>query len=153
MHLGKKTAPVIAEHQARKALARLDVPPVDNPLEALGKVAGEVIAWKDVLADRVNELTSLRYSTESGEQLRAEVVLWERALDRCERFLSAMARHNVDERIAALNEEIARRQGAVIAEFVSRVLARLELTAEQKALVPAVVREECRVEQVRQGAA
>jgi hypothetical protein len=92
------------EQAARAELARLQLPPVDDPLTALASVTAEVLAWKDNLAAKVNELTSLRYSTEGGEQLRAEVALWERALDRCERFLTAMARLNIDERLAAIAE-------------------------------------------------
>lgn len=102
-----KAAQRVVEQQARAALARLDVPPVEDPLSELAKVCAQVITWKDSMADRVNALTSLRYSTEGGEQLRAEVALWERALDRCERFLTAMARLNIDERLARISEERA----------------------------------------------
>lgn len=99
---GRKHA--VAE-QARAELARLDVPPVEDPLSELARVCGQVLAWKDMLAAKVNALTSLRYEGEgSGEQLRAEVALWERALDRCERFLTAMARLNIDERLASISE-------------------------------------------------
>jgi hypothetical protein len=97
----------LAEQQARQQLARLDVPPVEDALSELSKIAGQVIAFKDQIAERVNELTSIRYSTETGEQLRAEVGLLERAFDRCERFLTAMARLNIDERLAAISEQRA----------------------------------------------
>jgi hypothetical protein len=61
-----------------------------------------------MLAVKVNALSSLRYENEAGgEQLRAEVALWERALDRCERFLTAMARLNIDERLAKISEQRA----------------------------------------------
>ena len=97
-----------AEEEARKQLARLDLPPVEDPLSELARVCGQVLGWKDMLAGKVNDLTSLRYEGEgSGEQLRAEVALWERALDRCERFLTAMARLNIDERLARISEERA----------------------------------------------
>ena len=96
------------EQQARAELARLDLPPVDDPLSELARVCGQVLGWKDMLAEKVNGLSSLRYEGEgSGEQLRAEVALWERALDRCERFLTAMARLNIDERLAKISEERA----------------------------------------------
>ena len=94
--------------QARVQLARLDLPPVEDPLSELARVCGQVLGWKDMLAEKVNALTSLRYENEAGgEQLRAEVALWERALDRCERFLTAMARLNIDERLARISEERA----------------------------------------------
>lgn len=102
---GRKHA--VAE-QARQELARMDVEPVDDPLSELARIAGQVIAWKDAIAAKVNELTSLRYENENGgEQLRAEVGLLERAFDRCEKFLTAMARLNIDERLAAISEQRA----------------------------------------------
>lgn len=102
------------EQQARAELARLDVDPVEDPLSELAKIAGQVIVFKDQVAARVNELNSIRYSTETGEQLRAEVGLLERAFDRCEKFLTAMARLNIDERLARISEERA--------EFIITVL-------------------------------
>lgn len=106
MHGGRtaKAAERVIEQRARAELARLNLTPVDDPLSALAGVTAEVLAWKDQIAAKVNDLTTLRYSTEGGEQLRAEVALWERALDRCERFLTAMAKLNIDERLAAIAE-------------------------------------------------
>lgn len=105
MHIGKRAAAARLEAEAADALARLDLPPVEDPLSELAKVCAQVLGWKDRLAEKVNTLSSLRYEGEgSGEQLRAEVALWERALDRCERFLTAMARLNIDERLAKISE-------------------------------------------------
>lgn len=92
-------------NRAYAELAQLDVLPVGDPLEQLAILAGQVLAWRDSMADRINALGSLRYeSAEGGEQLRAEVSLWERALDRCERVLTAMARLNIGERMAKVSE-------------------------------------------------
>lgn len=117
------------KQQAERALADMNAPPVDNPLTELARITGQVVAWKDQMADRVNELTSLRYSTEGGEQLRAEVALFERALDRCEKFLTAMARLNIDERLARITEQ----QADTVTYAVIAVLEELGLTAEQQA--------------------
>lgn len=116
------------EAQARQVLARLDVPPVDDPLSELARIAGQVVAWKDMLADQVNGLSSLRYSTEGGEQLRAEVALWERAMDRCEKFLGTMAKLNIDERLARVTEQ----QAALVADAVGAVLGEMGLTPDQQ---------------------
>lgn len=116
------------EQQARKVLAQLNVVPVADPLSALAQIAGEVVAWKNVMAEKVNELSSLRYSTEGGEQLRAEVALFERAMDRCEKFLTAMARLKIDERLVAIEEGKAR----LIAEAVRAALAELDLPADMQ---------------------
>ena len=122
MHGGRtaKARERAAEEEARKQIARLDLPPVEDPLSELAKVCAQVVAWKDSMAGRVNELNSLRYSTEGGEQLRAEVALWERALDRCERFLTAMARLDIDERLAKISEARAEMIITVFAAALER---------------------------------
>lgn len=119
MHGGRtaKARQRAAEEEARKQIARLDLAPVDDPLSELARVCAQVIGWKDAMAERVNDLNSLRYENENGgEQLRAEVALWERALDRCERFLTAMARLNIDERLASISEA---RAEVIIAVFTA----------------------------------
>lgn len=142
IHGGKtaKAAGRVAEQQARTELARLDLPPVEDALSELAKITGQVIGFKDQVAERVNELTSIRYSTEGGEQLRAEVALWERALDRCERFLTAMARLNIDERLAKISGERA--------EFIFTVLTtaldRVGIEPKQADLVLTAVDDEFR---------
>jgi hypothetical protein len=118
-----------AEQQARAELAKLGVAPVADPLTELAAITGEVVAWKNAMAGKVNELTSLRYDGEfSGEQLRSEVLLWERALDRCEKFLTAMARCNIDERLARVTE----RQTEIVAAALSAALAEMGLPADQQ---------------------
>jgi hypothetical protein len=115
-----RAAQNITEQKAAATLARLDVAPVGDPLTALAEVAGQAVAWKNVMADRLNELTSLRYEGHgTGEQLRAEVALWERALDRCEKFLVSMARLNIDDRLAKVTEA----QAAMIEQALKAGLA------------------------------
>lgn len=129
MHGGRtaKAKERVIEQQARAELARMDVPSVDDPLSELARITGQVIAWKDAIAVKVNELTSLRYENENGgEQLRAEVGLLERAFDRCEKFLTAMARLNIDERLAAISEQRAE-------VIITMLTAALERTAPEHA--------------------
>jgi hypothetical protein len=93
------------EREMERVLARLDIAPVDNPLAVLAQLAGQAIAFKDALAERVNRLSSIRYQDARGaEQLRSEVALFERALDRCERFVTSMARLKIDDRLARVEE-------------------------------------------------
>ncbi|HEY9521904.1 MAG TPA: hypothetical protein VIR33_01590 [Thermopolyspora sp.] len=124
-----KAAARAAEAKVRAQLARLDVAPVDDPLSELAKITGQVVAWKDTIAEWVNELASIRYSTENGEQLRAEVALFERAMDRCEKFLGTMARLNIDERLARISE----RQAEIIIKAVTATLADRGLSTEEQA--------------------
>lgn len=127
-----------AESRGRAVLARLNLPPVDDPLTELAKIAAEAVAWKDAMAGKVSELTELRYKAgEGGEQLRAEVALWERALDRCERFLTAMARLNIDERLAAISEA----QAAAVLGAIAVACDVLRATPEERRLAIAAVQD------------
>ena len=96
------------ERQAAAALARLDVTPVTDPLTELARLAAQAVAWKDVMAAKVNELTQIRYEGGQGtEQVRSEIVLWERALDRCVATLTAMVKLNIESRLAGVREATA----------------------------------------------
>lgn len=156
-HLGN--APTVAraaerervEAGVRAELARLDVVPVDNPLAELQKLAGQVLAWKDAIGEMVNRLDEIRYEDEhGGEQLRAEVALFERAMDRCERVLVAMARLNIDQRLAWITQEQARLTNEVLkgaladlgidrsdAAVRAAMARRLRMAAEQPRALPA----------------
>ena len=89
-------------------LAQLGTPRgalVDNPLDALARLAGQVLAFKDAVGELVNELREIRYQdAKDSEQLRSEVALYERAMDRAVTVLAAMARLKIDERLAAISQ-------------------------------------------------
>lgn len=124
------------QQQAAKELAKLNVEPVEDPLRELAALAGQVVAWKNVMAEKVNELTSLRYTGGIGtEQLRSEVALFERALDRCGQFLTSMARLNIDERLARITEQ---QQERVVAA-VQAGFAAIKLPADQQQIARAAV--------------
>ncbi|MGV9427066.1 hypothetical protein ACWDO7_22620 [Streptomyces sp. NPDC003656] len=115
------------EKETRRALAILDVPPVDNPLTALSQLAGQVVAWKDALAERVNQLEQIRYTDDKrAEQLRSEVALYERAMDRCVNVLGTIGRLRIDERLAAISEQ----QAAVVIGAIEAALAHAGVTGE-----------------------
>lgn len=98
-----------AETAAAKMLAQLDIAPVTDPLGELSRVAAQAIAWKDAMGGRVNQLTALRYESQTGgEQLRAEIALWERAMDRCVVTLTAIVKLNLEGRMAGVREATAR---------------------------------------------
>ncbi|MEU5426842.1 hypothetical protein AB0H73_14730 [Streptomyces olivoreticuli] len=116
------------ESQALKTLAALGADPVDNPLAALSQLAGEVLGFKNALADRVNELTDIRYEGNgpAGEQIRAEVLLYERAMDRAGALLISIARLNIDERLAAISEK----QATIVIAAVEAALSHAGVTGE-----------------------
>ncbi|WP_327066887.1 hypothetical protein [Kitasatospora sp. NBC_01302] len=112
-------------------LAELDVAPVDDPLTALMQLAGQVLAWQEATADLVNRLgDQVRYEgMAGGEQLRAEVQLYERSMDRAEKVLSSIARLNIEERLAQISEAQADRVLAAIdAALAAAGLAGAEAT-------------------------
>lgn len=123
----RRVAEAELDTEVRKQLARLDVAPVDNPLTALAELAGQVVAFKDALAGHVNALSEIRYQAGSGEQIRAEIVLYERALDRCSSVLSNMGRLNIDERLAKVSEKQAER----LISAIDALLIHLGITGDQ----------------------
>jgi len=96
------------EAEARQVLAELGAAPVEDPLAGLLKLAGQVLAWQAATAALVNQLDGIRYPGANGaEQLRAEVALYERAMDRAVTVLAAIARLNIDERLVQVTERQA----------------------------------------------
>lgn len=90
------------EKELQDTLGRLHLEPVGDPLTALQELAAQVLAWKDLVAERVARLKSIGYQGEYGEEIRAEVTVFERALDRAVSTLATIARLNIDERLAVI---------------------------------------------------
>lgn len=106
------------EREIAATVERLDGRPVDNPLTELAALAGRARTWMDLMEIRVQRLLSaddaeggdssgIRYRGGAGEQLRAEVALYERAMDRLGKFLTDYGRLNIDERLAAITSKQA----------------------------------------------
>lgn len=116
------------EDQAARLLYRHDAAPVANPLLALQALAGRALAMEAAIGETVNRLGTIRYDTEAGgEQLRAEVAVMERAMDRCGRLLADIARLNIDERLARIEEDKAR----LIVEAIEIALAAAGVRGQQ----------------------
>jgi len=104
---------------------------VDNPLEELANLVSEVMIYKDFCAQEVARLHGeFRYEGRGGEQLRAEVALYERSLDRAGKLLIEWAKLNIDERLMRIEEAKA----ATIIEIIRRSLSSAELTEDQRKL-------------------
>lgn len=119
-----------AEAEIKATILKLGYQPVANPLEALRLLAGEIIAFKDVLRNKVNALEDqLRYKSEvDAEQIRGEVILYERALDRAAHVLGLIAKLNIDDRLAAIEEA----KVTLIVDAVEAGLDALGLPVEQQ---------------------
>lgn len=98
-----------AEAEARGVLAQLDVAPVEDPFAALSRLAGQVVAWQEAISRIVNTLGDrIRYEGAAGaEQLRAEIALYERAMDRTGQILGLIAKLNIEDRMARVTERQA----------------------------------------------
>jgi hypothetical protein len=98
-----------ADSEARQVLATLDVTPVGDPFTALSRLAGQVLAWQEAISSIVNHLGDrVRYEGASGsEQLRAEIALYERAMDRTGHVLGMIAKLNIEDRMARVTERQA----------------------------------------------
>lgn len=79
---------------------------VEDPLAAMEGLAAMAIAMTAALAERVNGLSHLRYDAIGAgtEQLRAEVALLERSMDRTAKMLELVQKYKPDgETAAAVN--------------------------------------------------
>jgi hypothetical protein len=122
-----KGAERVVEEKARATLVQAGAPPVADPLTALGELAGQVLAFKDALGEQVNRLESIRFEdAKGGEQLRSEVVVLERAFDRCAQILALIAKLNIDERLAKVTE----RQADAVVQAIDAALAAAGITGQ-----------------------
>jgi hypothetical protein len=110
------------EKKARKLADLFDVEPVDNPLDALAQHVGEEIQFKDILGSLVKEIRveDIRFTDARGaEQLRSEIVVFERALGRVGDRLVAYAKLGIDERLVKIEEGKA----AMVMDAINAVIA------------------------------
>lgn len=108
-----KAAERVATEQARAAIRKLTIEPVDNPLVALGVLAGEIVAVKDHLRGEFQRLERLRFEdAKGGEQIRGELQAYQAALRDTVNVLGVIARLDIDSRLARISE---RQAEAVIA--------------------------------------
>lgn len=122
------------ESKLAALLEEYDVGPCVDPFQALLDLAGQAIAWKDLLGDRVAQLAAndWRYEGRTGEQVRSEVTLFERAIDRCGRILADVARLGLDERLLAFHRQISEAQANAWADVLDATLVEVlppDLTA------------------------
>jgi hypothetical protein len=99
-----------------------------NPLQTLLEVAEEALLWKDALKRKVVTLESdmWRYNEAGvGEQIRGEITLYEKSIERLTRILVMIAKLGIEERLARVTE----RQALLIERAVSRALEESGLEA------------------------
>lgn len=120
----------LVEREARDLFGKIapEVGPVDNPLAAYAELAGRVIAWLQLMDSLLDDLRSVDVTIASqGEQARAVVQLYERAMDRANTVLGSYARLRIDDRLAAITE----RQADMVVRALDAVIAHLGATGVQ----------------------
>jgi hypothetical protein len=96
-----------AEAEGRWLLGQMvpDRGPVTDPLAELRQLGALVMQWMRACESALESLNDYRYEGEhSGEQLRSEVAMFERSMDRAATFLATLAKLGLDERQVAVSE-------------------------------------------------
>lgn len=117
----------IVQAEAREAIRGVVIEDVTDPLRALARHAGEIVAVRNYLRGEVERLESLRYQAASGEQLRAELAAYQAALRDTTQVLTAYARLNIDARLAAITDA----QAKTVMRAIEAVISLLAPDAEQ----------------------
>lgn len=133
------------EYQARAQLLKQakerGIDRIEDAVEELEILASEAKAFKDICRDRLEAIgENWRYDHRAGEQLRAEVALYERAIDRCNKILTDYVRLGIAEK----RVKIAEAQAMILVGVIQNILGRLDLSREQKAIAASVVPQELR---------
>jgi hypothetical protein len=131
-----------AESRAHALVAAEGLEPVADPVAVMTLLAAESVALVGAFRVMVADLDGLRYQGGAGEQLRAEVGLYERALDRAEKFANNLAKLGLEERAVKVTEA----QAGVLATLVTEVLdsPELALTPIQAATARKLIAERAR---------
>lgn len=87
----------------------LNPPAIKDPLTELLMLAGEVKVFKQMLTEKVSvmHITDWRYDSKAlGEQTRAEIIIYERALDRFANILIQISKLGIEDRLAQVDERM-----------------------------------------------
>jgi len=106
-----KAADRLAEILAANGDRLLRPDPIGNPLSELLDLAAEVKEGKEILRLMVSALYSenkIRYMhSKAGEQLRVEILLYERSLERLGKILVEISKLKIEERLAGIRQQTA----------------------------------------------
>jgi hypothetical protein len=130
-----RLAGIMSEH-GQKLMA---APQLDDPLTELLAVAAEIKALKDLLREMVAriDIESWRYTrSRIGEQVRAEVLLYERSQERLAGILISIIKLNIEARLAKIKAEQVRKfESALDAALIEAGVPLEGQVAARKAVV------------------
>jgi hypothetical protein len=117
------------EREALRRMSNVDpevvvTKPKMNPLEALNTFIEQIMSWNDLAEKQIKKLKEDEWRYEDragGEQLRSEIAIYERSLDRGLRALQAVAKLNLAEKYIALSEKQAELMFIVMIETLTQL--------------------------------
>jgi hypothetical protein len=146
-----KQAERVIEAQVQSLLKVEGSEPVSNPYEALAKLLGEVVQVKDAFGEKVAELQSLTVEDQLGrEDVRALLAAYERALDRCGRFLVDASRLNLDHHLIAIAKGISERDSRLLVDALERVVNAFVAPSQRKQFNRAIAQQFRSLDQPRE---
>jgi hypothetical protein len=133
-----------AKRRAMKRLEREGYPTISGPeavIEILEDRLSVQVALARALDDIVRRLVDqeeMRYENRAGEQLRGEVAAWLKLNEQVTKLGSDYLKIGLDER----KVRIAEAQAQILIGVIQAVMARLDLTSEQRKIAAVVIPEE-----------
>lgn len=127
----------------KKKLSNGGLTPIEDVYAALEDNAAEAQMFKEIVWQRLQDITGeegWRYKSTAGEQLRAEVALYERAMERANKFLVDYVKLGIADR----RVKVAEAQALILVGVIQNILGRLDLSRDQKRIAATVVPEELR---------
>lgn len=104
------------------------------------RTAGIAVAWRDLLEAKVSSLEDYGTTAGGAVQVRTDVHLFERAMDRTAKVLELIARLDLDSRLARITEEM----GGQIYRATHAAMVDADLTPEQEARFRTAIARELR---------
>lgn len=106
-----KAAEVVQQQAADAEVSKLwvglaNAPRIEDPVEAMARLAGSLEVLLDKVGEKVNQITALAAGPQLG-QIRGELVLLERVAALLARLLDAMARLGIEERKVQFQQDQA----------------------------------------------
>lgn len=96
-----------AEAESRHLLGRLVAvrEPVQDPFVELRRIGAIALTWMEACQEAITDLKNFRFLDAKGaEQLRSEIPMFERSMDRAANLLASIAKLGLDEREVAVSE-------------------------------------------------
>ena len=143
-----KAAERLLTARIRGELAKVEIEPITDPAAAYADLAGEQWAFKELARQQIQVLESwASWSEGAGEQIKASVQVYTAALTAMQKTLADMLRIGLSaEALRAAKERPSREQAEALQRVIDGLLGGLDLSAEQRAKVPAALTEAVRRE-------